>query len=77
MPPDWTEEEKQYVLVVTTSVRSLNLEMTGVILRDTVTTSARGGAFQDPCMAAVLPGPIQARKGNQQPRCHCEGTREE
>ena len=58
-PPDWTEEEKWYILVVTTLVRSLNLETTGVILGDMVTTSAGGGAFQSPCMAAVLPGPIQ------------------
>ena len=60
-PPDWTEEEKWYILVVTASVRSLNLEMTSVVLRDMVTTSAGGGAFQNPHMAAVLPGPIRAR----------------
>ena len=36
--PNWTEEEMWYVLVVTTSIRSLNMEMTGVILRDMVTT---------------------------------------
>ena len=61
-PPNWTEEEKQYVLVVTSSIRSLNLEMTSVVLRDTVTTSARGVAFQNPCMVAVLSGHIQARE---------------
>ena len=60
-PPNWTEEEKQYVLVVTTLVRSLNLEMTGVILRDMVTALVGGGAFQNPHMAAVLLGSIQAR----------------
>ena len=60
-PPNWKEVEKQYVLVVTTSVRSLNLEMTGVVLGDMVTTSARGGAFQNPHMTAVLSGSIQAR----------------
>ena len=60
--PDQTEEEKWYVLVVTASVMSLNLETTSVILRDTVTTSAGGGTFQNPHMAAVLPRPIQGRR---------------
>ena len=60
-PPDWTEEKKWYVVVVTTLVRSLNLEMTSVVLGDTVTTSAGGGAFWNPHMSAVLSGPIQAR----------------
>ena len=60
IPPDWTEE-KQYILVVTTLVRSLNLEMTSVILGDTVTASAGGGAFQNPHIEAVLPGPIWER----------------
>ena len=55
---DQTEEERWYVLVVTASVGRLNLEATGVILRDMVTASARGVAFQNPWMAAVLPGPV-------------------
>ena len=42
---DQTEEERWYILVVTALVRRLNLEMTRVILRDTVTASARGVAF--------------------------------
>ena len=57
-PPNWTEEEKWYILVVTTLVRSLNLEMTDIILGDTMTASAGGGAFQNSHMAAVLSGPI-------------------
>ena len=61
VPPNWTEEEKQYVLVVTTSVSSLNLEMTSVVLEDMVTVSAGGGTFQNPCMAAVLSGPVHGR----------------
>ena len=60
-PPSWTEEEKQYILVVTTLVRSLNLEMTNVILRDMVTALAGGGAFWNPHTAAVLSGPVRAR----------------
>ena len=51
IPSNQAEEERWYVLVVTASVRRLNLEATGVILRDTVTTSA----FQNPQMAAVFP----------------------
>ena len=62
IPPDWTEEERWYMLVVTASVRSLNLVTTRVILRDTVTTLARGVAFWNPHMAAVLPRPIQERR---------------
>ena len=60
-PPDWTEEEKWYVLVVTASIRSLNLEMTSVILGDMVTASPRRSVFQNPCMKAVLSRPIPAR----------------
>ena len=59
-------------------MRSLDLETTGVILRDMVTASAGGGAFWNPHMAAVLQGPIRERRViNQQPRCHHEGTGEE
>ena len=62
IPSDQTAEERWYVLVVTASVRRLNLEATGVILRDTVTTSARRVAFKNPLMVAVLPGPTRGRK---------------
>ena len=60
-PPNQMEEEKQYVLVVTTLIRSLNLEMTGAILEDTVTALPGGSAFHNPCMVAVLSRPIQVR----------------
>ena len=59
--PNQTEEEKWYVLVVTASIRSLNLEMTSVILGDTLTASSEGSAFWNPHMAAVLSRPVQAR----------------
>ena len=54
IPPDQTEEERWYMLVVTASVRRLNLESPRVIFRDMVTTLAREVAFQNPWMAAVL-----------------------
>ena len=50
------------MLVVTASVRRLNLEATRVILRDMVATSAGGVAFLNPQIAAVLPGPIRGRR---------------
>ena len=67
VPSDQTEEERWYMLVVTVSLMRLNLEATGVIFGDTVTTSAGGVAFQNPQIAAVLPGPIRGRRaiGNQ------------
>ena len=61
-PLDQTEDEKQYVSVVTASIRQLNLETTSVILRDTVTTLPGRSAFQNPHMAAVLSGPVPARR---------------
>ena len=60
-PPNQMEEEKWYVLVVTTLIRSLNLETTGVILGDTVNASSEGSAFQNPHMAAVHSRPVRAR----------------
>ena len=61
--PDQTEEEKQYVLVVTASIRRLNLEMTGIILGDTVTALPGGNAFWNPHMAAVLSGGAISNQG--------------
>ena len=57
------EEEKQYVLAVTTSIRILNLEMTSVIFRGTVTALHGGSAFQNPHMAAVLSGRVISNQG--------------
>ena len=67
IPSSQTEEERWYMLVVTASVSRLNLEVTGVILRDMVTTSAGDGAFQNPQMVAVLHGSVRGRRaiGNQ------------
>ena len=58
-PPDRMEEENQYVLVTTASIRQLNLETTGVDLRETATASPRRGAFWNPHMADVLSGPAR------------------
>ena len=55
-PHSEMEEKRQYMVVVTTLIRRLNLEMTGVILGDTVTTLPGGSAFWNPHMAAVLLG---------------------
>ena len=38
IPSDQMEDKRQYILIVTALVRRLNLETTGVILRETVTT---------------------------------------
>ena len=56
---DRTEEENWYILVVTTLIRQLNLETTGVDLGESVTVSPGRGAFQNPCMAAVLLEPAR------------------
>ena len=58
-PPDNTEEENWYVLVMTALIRQLNLETTGVVLWETVTASPRRSAFQNPHMVAVLSGPAR------------------
>ena len=58
-PLDRTEEENQYVLVITASIRQLNLETSGVDLGGSVTTLPGRGNFQNPHMAAVLPGPAR------------------
>ena len=60
-PPDRTEEENQYVLVITTLIRQLNLETTGNDLGELVTASPGRGAFWNPHMAVILSG--SARRG--------------
>ena len=64
-PLDKTEEENQYVLVITAPIRQLNLETTGVDLRESVATLPRRGAFRNPQMAAVLPGPARRAISSQ------------
>ena len=56
---DGMEEENQYVLVVTTSIRQLNLETTGIVHREIVTASPGRSVFQNPHMVAVLSGPAR------------------
>ena len=62
-PPNQMEQDRWYALVVTASIRRLNLEMTGVILGDTVITLPIGSAFQNPCMVAVLSGRVNNNQG--------------
>ena len=59
---DQAEEERWCVLTVTASMGRLNLEATGVTPRDTVTASVGRVAFENPQMAAVIPGPTKGRK---------------
>ena len=61
-PSNQAEEERRCMLIVTASMGRLNLEATGVTLRDTVTASVGRVAFKNPQMAAVLPGPTKGRK---------------
>ena len=59
---DQTKEERWYVQIVPASVRELNLETTGVILGETVTTSVEGFASKNPQMAVVFLGHTQAKR---------------
>ena len=61
-PSDQAEEERWCVLIVTASMGRLNLEANGVTPRDTVTASVGRVAFENPQMAAALPGPTKGRK---------------
>ena len=65
IPLDRMEEENQYVLVVTALVRQLNLETTGVVIRETVIALPGRSAFQNHRMAAVLSGPARRAIGDQ------------
>ena len=58
-PPDRRKEENWYVLVITASIRQLNLETTSVDLGELVTALPRRGALRNPHMAAVLSGPAR------------------
>ena len=64
-PQDRTEEENWYVLVMTASIRQLNLETTSVVLREMVTTLPGRSAFWNPHMAAVLSGPARRAISDQ------------
>ena len=62
--PDQMEEDRWYVSVVTTSIRRLNLEMTGIVLGDTVTAPPSGSAFKNPHTTAVLSGRVISHQGS-------------
>ena len=62
IPSHQTEDKRWYVLIVTASVRRLNLGVTWVILRETMTALAGEVASKNPQMAAVLPGLIRVKR---------------
>ena len=55
-PPDRTEEENQYILVITTSIRQLNLGSADDDLRESSAALPGRDAFWIPCVVAVLSG---------------------
>ena len=58
-PPDRTEEENQYILVTTASIRQLNLGCANNDLRESATAPPGRDAFQNLHMVAVLLGPTR------------------
>ena len=64
-PLDRTEEENQYVLVITASIWQLNLETADVDLRELVTASPGRDALQNPHMVAVFLGPTRRAISSQ------------
>ena len=58
--PDGMEEENQYLLVITALIRQLNLGSASDNLRESSTAPPGGDTFQNPRMAAVLPGSTRA-----------------
>ena len=64
-PLDRTEEENWYVLVITALIRQLNLEITGVDLRELVTALPGRGAFWNSHMMAVLSRPARRMISDQ------------
>ena len=64
-PLDRMEEENRYVLVITASIRQLNLETANVDLGESVTALPGRDAFWNPCMAAVFLGPTRRAISSQ------------
>ena len=64
-PPDRTEEENRYILIITILIRQLNLETAGVDLGESVSALPVRGAFWNPCMAAFLLGPARRAISDQ------------
>ena len=59
-PPDGTEEENWYLLVITASIRQLNLGSTSNGLGESSTAPPGGDTFWNACMVAVLSGSTRA-----------------
>ena len=64
-PLDRMEEENQYLLVITTSIRQLNLGTADNDLGELATALPGRDAFQNPHMVAVLLGPTRRAIGSQ------------
>ena len=64
-PPGRTEEKNWYVLVVTTSIRQLNLGTADDDLMELVAASPGRDAYQNPHMAAVFPVPMRRAISHQ------------
>ena len=64
-PPDRTDEENWYVLVITTLIRQLNLGTADDDLRESVTASPERDAYWNPCIVAVFWGPTERAISHQ------------
>ena len=64
-PPSRMEEENWYVLVVTTSIRQLNLGISDDDLRESVTASPGRDAYWNPHMVAVFSVPMRRAISHQ------------
>ena len=59
------EEENWYILVITTSIRPLNLGTANDDLRELVTASSGRDAYWNPCMVAIFLGPTRRAISHQ------------
>ena len=64
-PPDRIEEENWYILVITTSIRQLNLATANVDLGKLATALPGRDAFWNPHMVVVLSGPTRRAISSQ------------
>ena len=65
IPPDRTQEENQYVLVITASIRQLNLGTADDDLEELVTASPGQDDYWNPCRADVFSVPMRRAISHQ------------